>query len=83
MFDPSSLNELAKRLAGAVPPDLKLMKNDIETTFLAILQSSFARMNLVTREEFDVQKAVLQRTREQIRELEQRVGELENGQKPD
>ena len=83
MLDPTTLNDLARRLAGAVPPDLKLMKNDIENTFLAILQSSFARMNLVTREEFDVQKAVLQRTREQLREMEQRISELENAQKPD
>lgn len=81
MLDPTTLNDLAKRLAGAVPPDLKLMKNDIENTFLAILQSSFARMNLVTREEFDVQKAVLHRTREQLREMEQRISELENAQK--
>lgn len=83
MFDPTTLNDLAKRLAGAVPPDLKLMKHDVENTFLAILQSSFARMNLVTREEFDVQKAVLQRTREQLRELEKRIAELESPQTPD
>jgi BMFP domain-containing protein YqiC len=77
MFEPSTLNDLAKRLAGVVPGDLHLLKGDMEKTFQAILQASFSRMNLVSREEFDVQRSVLARTREQLESLEARVTELE------
>lgn len=77
MFEPSTLNDLAKRLAGAVPGDLHLLKADMEKTFQAILQASFSRMNLVSREEFDVQRSVLARTRAQLEGLEARVAELE------
>lgn len=77
MFEPSTLNDLAKRLAGVVPGDLHLLKGDMEKTFQAILQASFSRMNLVSREEFDVQRSVLARTREQLEALEARVTELE------
>lgn len=77
MFEPSTLNDLAKRLAGAVPGDLHLLKADMEKTFQAILQASFSRMNLVSREEFDVQRSVLARTREQLDALEARIAELE------
>lgn len=77
MLEPSTLNDLAKRLAGVVPGDLHLLKGDMEKTFQAILQASFSRMNLVSREEFDVQRSVLARTREQLESLEARVTELE------
>jgi BMFP domain-containing protein YqiC len=77
MFDPTLLNDLAKRLAGAVPADIQFIKSDAEKTFHAILQASFSRMNLVSREEFDVQCAVLARTRAQLEALEARVSQLE------
>lgn len=77
MFEPTILNDLAKRLAGAVPSDLQLLKTDLEKNFQAILQASFSRMNLVSREEFDVQRGVLARTRAQLEALEARVTELE------
>ena len=78
MIQPSiALNELAKRLTEAVPVDLQLMGGDMEKTFHAMLQASFSRMNLVSREEFEVQRSVLARTREQIEALEARVTELE------
>jgi BMFP domain-containing protein YqiC len=78
MFDPTLLNDLAKRLAGAVPADIQFIKSDAEKTFQAILQASFSRMNLVSREEFDVQCAVLARTRAQLEALEARVSQLEH-----
>ena len=77
MFDTTALNDLAKRLAGAMPTELQALKGDMEKNFHAILQASFARMNLVTREEFDVQSAVLARTRQHLEGLEARVAELE------
>ena len=77
MFDSSPLTDLAKRLAEAVPADLQLLRGDLEKNFHAVLQASFAKMNLVSREEFEVQRAVLARTREQLDGLEARVAELE------
>ena len=77
MFEPSNLNDLARKLCQALPNDLLLLRGDIEKTFQAILQASFSRMNLVSREEFDVQKSVLLKTRQQLERLEARVEELE------
>ena len=77
MLEPTLLNDLAKRLAGAVPNDLQLLKGDMEKTFQAMLQASLSRMNLVSREEFDIQRSVLARTRELVETLEARIDELE------
>jgi BMFP domain-containing protein YqiC len=77
MFDPSALNELAKRLAESMPSDLQLLKSDLEKNFHAILQASFSRMNLVSREEFDVQRDILEKSRERLEALEKRIAELE------
>jgi hypothetical protein len=57
-FDPKSLDDLARRLADAVPPGLTALKNDLEQNFKAVLQSGLARLDLVTRQEFDIQAAV-------------------------
>jgi len=77
MFETNQINDLVQRLSGAVPEDLRAMKGDLEHNFKAILQASLGRMNLVTREEFDVQRNVLLRAREQLEILEARVKELE------
>jgi BMFP domain-containing protein YqiC len=77
MFESHQINELAKRLSSAVPQDLRAMKSDLENNFSAILQASLGRMNLVTREEFDVQRKVLLRAREHLETLEARIRELE------
>ena len=77
MIEPARINDLARRLADVVPSDLKLMKDDLEKTFQGLLQASFSRMNLVTREEFEVQSALLARARELAEKLEVRVSELE------
>jgi BMFP domain-containing protein YqiC len=78
MFDKFSLNDLSRRLAEAVPSDLHFLREDLEKNFRAILQGTFERMNLVSREEFEVQKAVLARTRERVERLEAKIAELEN-----
>lgn len=77
MFDPKTINDLTQRLASAVPADLQFLKSDMEKAFHAILQASFSRMNLVSREEFDVQSMILARTREQLEGMEARIAELE------
>lgn len=76
-FDPQSLEELARRLAEAVPPGLNALRSDLEQNFRAVLQGGLAKLDLVTREEFDVQAAVLRRSRERLGALERRIAELE------
>lgn len=55
---------------------------DVQKNMRALLQAQFAKLDLVTREEFDVQRAVLMRAREKITQLEARIAELENKQQP-
>jgi len=76
-LDPKVLDDLAKKLADAVPAGLRDLQADAERNFKAVLQSAFAKLELVTREEFDVQSAVLGRTRERLEELAARLMELE------
>ena len=78
-FDPKSLDELARKLAEAVPPGLAALKNDLEQNFKAVLQSGLVKLDLVTRQEFDIQAAVLRRSRERLEELEKRIAALEQG----
>ncbi|HRP86481.1 MAG TPA: accessory factor UbiK family protein [Gammaproteobacteria bacterium] len=79
MMDTKTLNidELARRLADALPSGLKALQADAEQNFRAVLQAGLARLDLVTREEFDVQAAVLKRTREKLAALETRLAALE------
>jgi len=72
-----SLEQLSKRISALIPGDIKHVQSDIENNIRSLLQSSLAKMNLVTREEFDVQSAVLQRTREKLEQLEQQVAKLQ------
>jgi BMFP domain-containing protein YqiC len=76
-MDPKILDDIAKQLAAAVPEDLKKLQNDLHKNFRVILDSAFNRMSLVTREEFDAQQSVLNRTREKLEALEQRLREME------
>ncbi|WP_340122464.1 accessory factor UbiK family protein [Methylobacter svalbardensis] len=77
MFDPKALDDIASRLAGAIPPGLNSLKNDLEKSFHAILQGALGKLDLVTREEFEVQKLVLAKTRSKLEDLEKRVAEME------
>jgi hypothetical protein len=77
MFDPKNLDNIASRIASAIPPGLNHFKDDMEKNLHALLQSSLSRLDLVSREEFEVQKAVLAKTRSRLEELEKRVAELE------
>ena len=77
MIDPKILDNLASRLAAALPPGIKEIKQDAEKNFRAILDGTFAKLNLVTREEFDVQAAVLSRTHAKVNELEEQIMRLE------
>jgi len=77
MINLKSIDELARRLSELVPPGLADAREDLQKNFRASLQAGLAKLDLVTREEFDVQRAVLLRTREKLEALEAQLAELE------
>ena len=79
MVDPKISDDLARRLAESMPDSLRALQKDVDQNFRAILQAGLGRMDLVTREEFDVQLGVLRRTRERLEDLESRLAALESG----
>jgi ubiquinone biosynthesis accessory factor UbiK len=76
-MDPRFIDDLARRLSAAIPPGITAVRRDLEDNFKAVLQSALARLDLVSRQEFDVQVAVLRRTREKLEALEARLSESE------
>ena len=81
-MDPRFIDELARRLSAAVPQGLTAVRRDLEDNFKAVLQSGLARLDLVTRQEFDVQAGVLRRTREKLEALEARLAAFEKDAVP-
>lgn len=79
MIDLRVIDELTRKLGESLPPGLSQAKEQAETQFHAVLTRAFERMNLVSREEFDAQRAVLARTREKLEALETLVRGLQNG----
>ena len=77
MIDFEKLDELARRLSSLVPPSLRDGREEMQENFKAVLQSGLTKLDLVTREEFEVQRAVLLRTREKLEELQRTVADLE------
>lgn len=73
-----SIENLARKLADSVPEGLRSMREDLEHSFRDVLQTGISKLDLVTREEFEVQEAVLLRTREKLEGLEQRLKEMES-----
>jgi len=79
MFNSKTLDDLAMRIGKAFEAS---PAKDVEKNVKALLQSGMAKFDFVTRQEFDVQKEVLARTREKVEALEKRVDALENAQEP-
>ncbi len=75
--DAKSIDELAKRIADLMPESATRFQQEIEKNLKAGLKGVLQKMDLVTREEYDVQTAILERSREKLAQLEQRVAELE------
>jgi BMFP domain-containing protein YqiC len=73
----TKLDELARRLAESVPESLRSFGRDLEGNFKAVLQAQLAKLDLVSRQEFDVQAALLARTQEKLAALEKRLQEIE------
>jgi BMFP domain-containing protein YqiC len=76
-FNSTALDDLARKLADSVPESVRSLGRDLEGNFKAVLQAQLAKLDLVTRQDFDVQSAILERTRTKLSELEARLAELE------
>ena len=72
-----AIEDLARKLADSVPESLRSVRDDLEDGFRSVLKTGIEKLDLVTREEFEVQEAVLARTREKLEQLEQRLAEYE------
>jgi hypothetical protein len=76
-MDTFRIDEIARRLFESVPPTVRGAQQDLETNFRVVLRSTLGKLDLVTRDEFDAQMKVLERTRARLHALEARVAELE------
>jgi ubiquinone biosynthesis accessory factor UbiK len=77
MLDMNFINDLAKQFSEKLPPGVNKFKKELDKNFRTVLQSVFSKLDLVTREEFNIQKGVLAKTRAKISLLEKHVVELE------
>ena len=73
----TALDELSKKLTALMPQPIKSLQEDMESNVRGLLESGLQKMNLVTREEFEIQTAVLHKTRAKLEALEQRLAALE------
>ena len=76
MIDSNTIETLTKALSDRLPAELTAIKEEVEKNFKSILQQQFAKLDLVTREEFDAQNAVLIRTRVKLEALEKALADL-------
>ena len=77
MIDPKLFDDFSKRMADSMPRGFQTLQEDMQRNARAALEATLGKLNLVTREEFEVQQAVLARTREKLKTLEARVAALE------
>ena len=78
MIELNKIDELAARLTAALPPGAQQMREDVEAQFKAVLSKGLASMDLVSREDFEIQKAALERANIKLQALEQRLAALED-----
>jgi ubiquinone biosynthesis accessory factor UbiK len=76
-MDSFRIDEIARRLMDNLPPALRATQRDLESNFRAVLRAGLGKLDLVTRDEFDTQSRVLERTRARLEALEARVGAME------
>jgi hypothetical protein len=79
IFDDLKLDDLSRKLADSVPESVRAFGREIEGNFKAVLQAQLSKLDLVSRQEFDVQAALLARTQARLAELEARLKQLEAG----
>ncbi len=78
MFDPKKLESVVRKIQDAMPKPVKDLGNDVEQKVKEVIQSQLAKLDVVNREEFDVQTQVLMRTRQKLKEMEEKIASLEN-----
>ena len=78
MINAKKIEDIAKQVTEAIPPGLKNLANDFEEKTKTVLQNKLSQLDVVTREEFDVQTQVLLKTRAQLTQLETKLAELES-----
>ena len=76
MIDPKKIEDIAKQIGNAIPPQVRQFADDVEAKVKQVLQSKLADLDFVSREEFDVQRQVLLRTREKLEQMEQQLAAL-------
>ena len=76
-MDTFRIDEIARRLMERVPPALRAMQQDLEDNFRTVLRATLGKLDVVTRDEFDAQTKVLERTRAKVDSLQARLAELE------
>ena len=77
MIDEQLLNRISSKLDSVLPPGVNAFRDEIETNLKMLLKESLGKLDLVTREEFEIQKAVLEKTQARLKQLEAAVKELE------
>jgi len=82
-IDLAHIDELARRLSGLVPGSLRESREELQQNFKSVLQTGLGKLDLVTRDEFDVQRAVLLRTRDKLNELQRAIDRIEAQLAPD
>lgn len=82
MIDTKKIEQIARQVHEAMPKGIREFGDDVEKKIRQVLQAQLTRMDLVNREEFDVQTQVLLRTREKLAALEQRLAQLESQNAP-
>ena len=76
MIDPKKIEDLAKQIGAVIPARVRQAADDVESKIKVVLQQKLADLDVISREEFDVQRQVLARTREKLDALEQQVAQL-------
>ncbi len=76
IMKPQQINQLAEKIESLLPPGVKQVKNDFDDKLKKLLQQQLTKMDIVSREEFDIQSKVLARTREKLDILEKKINEL-------
>ena len=77
MIDPKKIEEMARQVHNALPPGLRSLGEEVDKKIKQVLQSQLNKLDMVSREEFDVQTQVLMRTREKLTALEEKLAQLE------
>lgn len=77
MINAKKIEDIAKQVTDAIPPGLKNLANDFEDKTKTVIQRKLSEMDVVSREEFEVQTQVLLKTREKLAEMEAKMNELE------